>query len=681
MKPREITFSNGFAIDLMTDESRFVGFGEVRYKGTTLRSGEMPWSLYFESDTGWRFDTFSLVSVTSTGQQATVTLTGRGSYNPRIQTGDAMGDSRFVSPRLNVPSATVSWHFESRKEVIEETSWDGLGMRIEVHSPGNPINWLLEHGTWELDGRAAGCVLIQQDVSTIDPEQQVEPNSSFSTIEAFHTRKEGAWGGSYPMDMLPRAAGAAICDFQVKGRHALCLFSEKPGLTRARLEKFADENVIHYLERPFFPLTEAASTPERTLLVCAEAEPFERHQWRNLWLDCFRHVRAKILGHYGFEPELPQPNVHAHLWDADLKKLNADWSEELKAAMPRFADLGFKQVFTHGVWESVTSDPKLGLKDGNICCPYAFRFAERFGGAAGMKALCDVARENGLDLFQWYGFQFARQAPLWKEHPEWLLKEQHGDPWDGNYGVLWCGRMRTEFAQMLKQQILDVARDTGIKGMFIDSYQNLGITCVDWQADDQAPQADEIWKLQAELQQQGFKFRCEIVTIFGVSQVGTYGFEDDDFRRRLWSDTVKNDAFFVHHDSPPGFHSSAYPFTRERVNPELYFQLAAHRAIPTMSADPWHDTPLPGRELAQEYARVNHLYNQALPRMHRLRLVPGGTHALWLDQQNRPAIIWAFAEAQTDIEGDIICLETQRRQDRINGSVTLAANRVYAING
>ena len=38
-----------------------------------------------------------------------------------------------------------------------------------------------------------------------------------------------------------RAAGAAICDFQVKNDVALCLFAERPGLTRARLEKVAGE--------------------------------------------------------------------------------------------------------------------------------------------------------------------------------------------------------------------------------------------------------------------------------------------------------------------------------------------------------------------------------------------------------------------------------------------------------
>src|SRR5690606_19173380 len=89
-----------------------------------------------------------------------------------------------------------------------------------------------------------------------------------------------------PMDMMPRCAGASHFDFQWKGGVALCLFAERPSLTRARIDKLADEAVIHYTERPFFPLTEQANAPERKLLVFTREAPLARHEARNLWLDC-----------------------------------------------------------------------------------------------------------------------------------------------------------------------------------------------------------------------------------------------------------------------------------------------------------------------------------------------------------------------------------------------------------
>lgn len=679
MDKHKLTFDNGFAIRVLSTGRRFGGLGRISYADVSLRSDQAPWSLYFESDAGWRFDCFDLQEVQSDGKDATITLTATGRYNPRIQDGDAMGDSRFVAPRLEAPVATVRWRFKTICESIHEREWQGLTMAIEVDSPGAPVNWLLEHATWEIGGAAEGCVLIQQDVSTIDPEQVVQADSAFSTIEAFYTKEAGAWGGSYPMDMLPRAAGASICDFQVKSGLALCLFAEKPGLTRARLEKFADEDVIHYLDRPFFPLTEQARPPARTLLVCAQDTPYERHAWRNLWLDVYTHVRGRILSHYEFEPVVPHPGICAHLWDKELKERNETWTKELINAFPHLAALGFKDIFTFGVWESVTSDPERRDEDGNICGPYAFRFAERFGGAAGMRELCNAAREEGLLIYQWYGFQFSQYSPIWKEHPEWLLREQHGDPWDARYGGLWCGRMRTDFGDFLQEQILRVAEETGITGMFIDSYQNLGVTCVDWQAPDKAPQAERIWRMQSELQKRGFHFRCEIVTPFGVSQVGIYGFAEDKFRRRLWDDTVESDAYFVHFDAPPGFHTKGDAYTVERIDPAAYFRLAAHRAIPLMGTNPWHGKPLPGGDMAAAYGRVNRLYNEALPRMHRLRLVPGGTHVIWLDDMNQPSVIWAFEDVRINLEAAILDLETNSSPDRGNGGAALKAGSVYLV--
>lgn len=678
---RTLSFLNGFSIDLLGENKRVFGLGEVRYGQTLLRAPSQPWCIYAESDAGWRFDTFVLDGIDEEAEGITIVLSAIGAWNPRIQDGDAMGDSRFVAPRLRAPQATLRWSFRPTCEHICGNEWNGLAMRATLACPGAPVNWLLESATWEIGGAAAGCTLIQQDVSTIDLEQTVCAGSAFSTIEKFFTQTAGAWGGSYPMDMLPRAAGASILDFQIKDDLALCLFSERPGLTRARLDKYADEDVIHYLDRPFFPLSESAAAPERKLLVYRHPQPLKRHEWRNLWLDCFTDVRARILGVFDFHPEEPRPAVHAHLWDKDLKERDATWTDDLKTALADWARLGFRDVFTHGVWESATSDPGRREDEGNICCPYSFRFAERFGGATGMRALNEAAVRDGVEIFQWYGFQFARYAPLWKEHPEWLLREQHGDPWDGQYGVLWCGRMRSEFGAELLRQIRAVQRDTGIKGMFIDSYQNLGVTCVDWQGKDKAPQAEEIWRMQAALQKEGARFRCEVVTIFGVSQVSMFGFHDDPFRRRLWDDLTNTDAYFTLLDCSPGFFSQGTPFCMERISPQEYFRLAAHRAIPAISADPWHGKRNPGGALAEEYGRVNRQYNAALPRMRRLRLVEGGGHALWLDENDRPAALWTFSNVTIKACGALTPIESQPPLDtKEPGTVHLPAFGVYLID-
>ncbi len=665
-----IDFANGLNLNLMIDGKHFLGIGAVTCDSLDLRATALPWLVYAESETGVRFEQWEMVGVEKTGDARTIVACARGQWMPRLQEADAMGDARVRTRRVASGEATLRWTFRPLSEEIAGRTWRGLGMRVAIEAPGNPVHWLIEDATWEIGGAATGCTLIQQDVSTIDLEQDVARDSAFSTIEKFAL--DGGWGGAFPMDMLPRCAGSSPLDFQAKGADALILFSEKPSLTRARIEKHTDEDLIHYTERPFFPLAEAVVAPERKLLVHRRGSAMARHETRNLWLDAFQEVRARIHTSYGFTLEVPKPTIWAHLWDADLKRLGAAWTAPLQAAFSRYAALGYEHVFTHGVWDSVTSDPLRRPDEGNICCPYSFRFAESFGGNAGMRELIAAAKAHGLDLHQWFSFHFSRHAPMWTEHPDWVLKEANGDPWDGNYGTLWAGRMRSGYGTWMKQAILDLRTQVGLPGIFFDSYQNLGVTGVDWGALDKAPQAEEIWRMQAELQRAGFvSQRPEVVSIFGVSSVAMFGFANDKFRRRLWDDAVRGDHAFALIDTAPGFFTDGDPFTADGCSPERYFWLAAHRCLPSLSASPWTGVE-PGGVLAERYAAVNHAYRRALPAMHRPELVAGGTHVVWRDAVGKRTAVWVISDIAIDHEGPAV---------ELLGGMTAAAGSLRATAG
>lgn len=681
---RTIRFENEFELTLALDGDRFLGIGDVRYGMTPLRSPELPWTVYTESEEGFRFDEFRLVDVEKADGTAVIVFTAEGTWLPRIQDADSMGDARFRSRRLKKPTATFRWSFRPVMERLGDEEWTGLAMRLSVESPGYPIHWVLEDSTWEIGGAAAGCVLVQQDVSSIDLEQRVKPDSRFSTIERFHSAQEdaaagpGELAGGFPMDMLPRCAGASPLDFQVKDDIALCLFAEKPGLTRARLEKFADESVIHYSDRAFFALTEKASLPERKLLVRRNSGILAQHEWRNLWLDCFTEVRRRIHENYGFKLEVARPQLWVFLWSSELNAFGPAWIDDLFKALPEYKKLGYDDVFTHGVWEGPCD---ANGNRGNICCNYDYVYSETFGGAETMKRLFDEAHRLDIRMWQWFGMQFDAGSPLWKEHPDWLLREANGDPWDGDYQTLYCGRFRSDFGEHLLDRIKAVKDETGLDGIFWDSYQNLGVTCVDWQAPDKAPQAEEIWRMQAELQKHGYRHRCEVVTIFGVSQVGMYAFDadagSDAHRRRSWETLVKNDEYFAWLDCSPAFLAED-AYTAAKVSPDLYFKFLGHRSVPTIDARPWHGGFLPGGDLAEGYARVNHLYHKALPHMHRLRVTEGGKYTLWHNEQNTPAIIWAFEDAETEYAGPVTDLESGETTEA-EGTLPLKAGHVYRL--
>lgn len=674
-----LDLGRGFAIDLpCAADGACPGIGAVTWQGVPLRDPRLPWTIAWESEAGIAFALTHLLAVEREGEATVLVFAADSRWQPRVQEADAMGDGRIRARRLAAARATVRWRFAAVAERVWEQDWDGLRMRVVVDCPGHPLHWLLEAATWELGGRADGCTLVQQDTSTIDLEQPVRADSSFTTMEKFFT---DGWGGAYPMDMMPRCAGSCPCDFQARDDLALCLYSERPGLSRARLEKRADEDVIHHLERPFFRLGERVAAPERTLLLHRAPAPLSRRRRRELWLDCFTHVRARIHAAYGFRLETPRPTVFAHLWDRQLKELGAGWSQPLIAALPVWSRLGFRDVSTHGVWESVTSDPARGPEDGNICAPYRFRFAEAFGGDAGMRRLGEAARAAGLGLFQWFSFHLSKFAPVWREHPDWVLREPTGDPYDASYHILWAGRLGSGYGAWFEDDIRHSCAAAQAAGIFWDSYQNLGLTAIDWSGPDKAPQAELIWAMQARQQAAGLRHRPEISTIFGVSQVAMFGFAADRFRRRLWDDAVAGDHAFALLDTSPCFFSGRNPFGSGAIEPDRYFWLAAHRCVPGMNADPWSGTSgqaLPGTDLADGFARVNAIYNRCAPHQHRLRLAEDGGHVLWLDAAGEPAALWAFRDAALPCATAAHDLDDGCRRD-VGGRLAARAGHAYLL--
>jgi len=681
-----ITLTGGFSLDVQTQGNRFIGIGTVTFRGQPLRADTLPWTLYFESETGVRFADFILNEVVQQGETVTLDLTAHGSRMPRVQEGDAMGDGRIRTRFLDPVEAQVRWTFRPTCLTLHGIEWAGLAWTIAVESPGHPIHWLIEETTWEIGGAAEGCTLIQRDMSTIWPEQPVSRNSAFTTMEKFAT--EG-WGGSYPMDMMPRGAGASHLDFQSKDSLALALFAGRPGLTRSRIDKRSGENVIHYIDRPFFLLGEKVEAPERTLLVHQAAAPLQRHERRNLWLDLQADVRDRILANYGMRHEVLSPTVWAHLWDDDLRRYGADWIAPLQQLLPELARLGFRSVFTHHPWEGPTGDPRNveGVIQGNICSPYTFCWDEAFGGVAGMKGLIDEGRRNDISILQWFGLQLHRDAQVFKDHPDWRLLEPDGEAYDASYYILNCGRMRGPFGDWLEQQIMDLRQGSGLDGIFWDSLHNLGVSAVDWTGTDKAPQAEEIFRLMGRLQQAGFQSqRPETVTIFGCGNAAIYGFSCDKFRRRLWQDTVDNDDLFALIDTGIGFFGDeASPWVTGQISPSDYFKMAAWRCPMAAPANPWTGDSelkkpvLPGGAKAGAFARVNHQYNAALPHMIRPQASADGSHVLYLDHNGRPSCVWALADGAFPFNGEAITAVEGLQGEVTNGYLRLRAGEVYLL--
>lgn len=59
---------------------------------------------------------------------------------------------------------------------------------------------------------------------------------------------------------------------------------------------------------------------------------------------------------------------------------------------------------------------------------------------------------------------------------------------------------------------------------------------------------------------------------------------------------------------------------------------------------------------------------------------PGGTHTVWLDRKNKPAVIWAFRDAVLPYDGTVCDLESGERF-HVERRLPVQAGHVYRLDG
>ena len=64
--------------------------------------------------------------------------------------------------------------------------------------------------------------------------------------------------------------------------------------------------------------------------------------------------------------------------------------------------------------------------------------------------------------------------------------------------------------------------------------------------------------------------------------------------------------------------------------------------------------------------------------MKRLRVTEDGNVTLWLDERNRPAIVWAFEDAQMAYTGTVTDLSTEKCVS-VNGQAKFKKGNVYRL--
>jgi hypothetical protein len=179
----------------------------------------------------------------------------------------------------------------------------------------------------------------------------------------------------------------------------------------------------------------------------------------NLWTRAYEVAHAELRRAYG----LPERSREVLLqWPPFSRKGFRETAQECAAVTDRE---GFTGASIDVIWDN--ADFHGGAKNMNV---WDYTVCEGYGGAKGLQALVDECKKHKLLVIAWVpAGHLAAASPVWKEHPDWLLKNPRGEPFKNPSG-LYHGALDTGFRDHFRDRVVRVVRQFGLNGLWLDTH-------------------------------------------------------------------------------------------------------------------------------------------------------------------------------------------------------------------
>ncbi len=323
---------------------------------------------------------------------------------------------------LSNPPATLTISPERRRCAGASFS----GFRLEFKAGEGPI---VETSSWEMRGSTHGL-------------------SYFDGYRGWHAPPEWLPADAVP-PTIPKLSPSLLhgtgFQFQHGAAGALVHFHTTPG---DRLRNASRGKALEF-ETTFHGTTSV----DRIVLTAAGASRID------LWSRAFEIVHADLRRALAI-PDRPREIVLT--WPPfDRGGFRAVAAE----CAPAAAREGFTAAAISVIWDNLEFHG--GQKNMNV---WDYTVCEGYGGEAGLRSAIEECRNRGLRIFAWApAGHLAAASPVWREHPDWVLRNTAGEPTPNPSG-LWQGDLASGFRVYFRDRLVGAIRRFGLDGLWMDSH-------------------------------------------------------------------------------------------------------------------------------------------------------------------------------------------------------------------
>jgi hypothetical protein len=486
---------------------------------------------------------------------------------------------------------TLTWVVEPVTTNVAGWAWHGWKHHYEVAlANGKKVNCIRELGTWETQGQACGNTLVSlryRGLGGIAP--KLEPlagdagpvKNSFTTTEILPGAvgaapvvspavpgpqliadraegmkyRHGAW-----IAQMQRGGGANWVDFQYRPTVGLAAWYDRMDAIRSLTEVWPGDTQVSQTDCLYFPLTDTFSTvPKVHIALTTKALP--DYEWHTRWQEMDQYVRDHISTELGFVQHDPLPSVGINIdsaWAWNLPSHTGRVEAWKAAGVKRaffhhpgwFNGRGLRQKETaFPIPQRLLTDPKkpdqpatMQNDTGGDCSihdyvPQSDKTRDLWVALA--------KKLNGNDIEHWgwitgmvYGTgpvvgKFG-EARFCKNGP--TVDFSSGYPGSaGRAGHRGISMRDPEIKAWWEGRMAAAEDDLGMQGFWLDSFQNMFMSQMNYQQPDQAPQVREWWAWMAEASRKGVGVMSESQAFPALSCSIEVGGNPEDWEGTWWT--------------------------------------------------------------------------------------------------------------------------------------------------
>lgn len=672
--------SGKIAFDILEDDGKFIGVSTITFNAIPLCCDEIPFRVVVTAENGIVYDSARLIDAQVNDDKEICIET---EIYGRVPAFPVQADVLWhpMPPSQDMLSMVfcdrLVWRIRPESKKIGSRNYHGLSMSFTFTSETRKLHDIWLYSNWQIGANLNGLYVVTQQWggSTSPWEWLANQKDFYSTGEYACDEKNK----QKFLDMLVRGGGTSLLDFQFRiGQGILARWFEGTGgMITSKVEKSARSEFLFFYDR-ICCVGKSKHTTEKMMLMLCEDLSLTQLDGRNAWIQAFSTINTESAAAYGIHLEEPEPMLFVMTggptgapWsDGIWPKQAPDFYEKWIKRLDDVVRMGFKRILLHtpGWVSDVTEN-----RPGDLFAHHGHVVAAEFGGNEALARFCTAAHKRGLQVIVWIGTHNSAWSPVFKEHPDWAIRDSNGQPCLSAATAIHVipGDMSSGFKEKVLSD-LRVIRECGADGIWYDSFHNIGIRyVVDHPDGTRSLQSTATLDFLRQIQEMGYILELETIGAYGCPSCGI-AWDRSEMHQQHVSD-IKSIEYTAYRTGLSLRGVEDY----DKFDRDTFFRMMAHQAVLGIHiTDAIHFEQEWPIALPSDIIALQHLYLRLTSYRGPIELIENGV--IWYSK-DKPGtrVLWAledipFPEGRyetvqdiTDDKSVMISPDSKARQGRV----------------